>query len=133
MNNRLSCILLTIVFGSLTLSFAHAELLPEAGPAGTTVTISGKEFGAFQSTQVNRIEFNGISALIQLWEPDFIMVKVPLQATTGPVMVINGNDRINVGTFTRKNAHIKRVEPTEAEAGSVVTIHGTAMERSSPA
>ena len=68
---------------------AYAELFPDSGPPGTTVTIGGEDFGQFVSTSENRVEFNGVPALIQLWEKDLVMVKVPLEAKTGPVVVIN--------------------------------------------
>lgn len=102
----------------------YAELLPEAGPPGTTVTISGQDFGPFQSTQVNGVEFNGVSALIQLWEPDFIMVKVPLKATSGPVRVTNGQTQMEAGEFTIQQVQITQLDPPEAEAGSTLVIHG---------
>jgi len=47
---------------------ANAELFPASGPPGTTVTVGGDDFGECVSTAVNRVEFNGASALIQLWE-----------------------------------------------------------------
>ncbi len=102
----------------------YAELLPEAGPPGTTVTISGQDFGPFQSTQVNGVEFNGVPALIQLWEPDFIMVKVPLKATSGPVRVTNGQMQMEPGAFTIQDVQITQLDPPEAEAGSTLVIHG---------
>ena len=105
-------------------SMVSAELLPESGPLGATVTISGGEFGDFQSTQMNRVEFNGISALVQQWESDFIMVKVPLKAKTGKVTVANGNSTFDVGSFTVQKIEITRVEPQEAEAGSTLTLFG---------
>ena len=124
MKNSLKCQLLCLLISALFTSFTFAELLPDSGPAGTTVTISGHEFGDFQSTQVNRVEFNGVPALIQLWENDFIMVKVPLQAQTGQVQVINKTTPMDVGTFTLKEVSITRVEPLEAEAGSLLVVHG---------
>ncbi|MGB0911372.1 MAG: IPT/TIG domain-containing protein, partial [Nitrospirales bacterium] len=105
-------------------SMASAELLPEAGPLGSTVTISGGEFGDFQSTQVNRVEFEGVPALVQQWETDFIMVKVPLKAKTGKVAVINSEATIDVGSFSVQDVHITGVEPEEAEAGSTLVVHG---------
>ena len=102
----------------------YAELLPEAGPPGTTVTISGQDFGSFQSTQENGVEFNGTPALIQLWEPDFIMVKVPLKANSGPVRVTNKQRQIDAGEFTIQQVQITRLDPPEAEAGSTLVIHG---------
>jgi len=116
--------LITIAIMTSIVPFVYAELLPEAGPPGTTVTISGQDFGPFQSTQVNGVKFNGVPALIQLWEPDFIMVKVPLNAQSGPVRVTNGETRLDAGAFTIQQVHITQLDPPEAEAGSTLVIHG---------
>ncbi len=118
-------IFIAAVMVSLGLSsMVGAELLPEAGPLGATVTVSGGEFGDFQSTQMNRVEFNGVPALVQQWESDFIMVKVPLEAKTGKVTVTNGDSKIDVGSFTVQDVQILRVEPEVAEAGSTLIVHG---------
>ena len=122
-NASLSLIVGFVVSVFLTTTVC-AELLPESGPPGTTVTISGGEFGDFQSTQKNRVEFNGVSALVQQWEPDFIMVKVPLKAKDGKVTVTNGDSEFEVGSFTVQKIEITRVEPQEAEAGSTLTLYG---------
>lgn len=108
----------------LFLSLAHGEMFPSDGPPGTTVTISGEGFGDFRNTQNNRVEFQGVSALIQSWEPDFILVKVPLQAHSGPVMVINGSAKREAGTFSVANVRINSLDPPQAEAGSLLTIVG---------
>src|SRR2546430_8093826 len=76
--------------------WADPGVFPEAAPPGATVTISGKGFGQFKTTQDNRVLFNGSPALIQRWEPDLLEVKVPLRATSGPVEVIRGKKRIAV-------------------------------------
>ncbi len=119
---------LILIAGFLIVAFSSsrgfAELLPASGPHGSTVTISGGEFGDFQSTQNNRVEFNGVSALVQQWESDFIMVKVPLKATTGKVTVLNGDSVTDAGTFTVQKVEITRVEPEEAEAGTTLTVYG---------
>ncbi|MEX0830002.1 MAG: IPT/TIG domain-containing protein [Nitrospirales bacterium] len=103
---------------------AYAEIFPTEGPAGTTVTISGEGFGDFTNTQDNRVEFQGVPALIQSWEPDFILVKVPLKAQSGPVMVMNGGTKKEAGTFTLQAVKITKVNPSKVEAGSLVTIEG---------
>lgn len=105
-------------------SIVHAEMFPSNGPPGTTVTISGDGFGDFRNTQENRVEFQGVSALIQSWEPDFILVKVPLQAESGPVMIVNGSDKREVGTFSVTKVHISSLNPSQAEAGSMLTVVG---------
>jgi len=118
--NLISIALGFLIFSSL----AHAELFPSEGPPGTTVTISGEGFGDFRNTQENRVEFQGVSALIQSWEPDFILVKVPLQARSGQVMVINGSAKREAGIFSVKNVHITSLDPSRAEAGSLLTVVG---------
>ncbi len=117
--------LLSVALGFLLFSsMAHAEMFPSDGPPGTTVTISGEGFGEFQNTQANRVEFQGVSALIQSWESDFILVKVPLQARSGPVMVINGTAKREAGIFSVTNVRIASLNPSQAEAGSLLTIIG---------
>jgi hypothetical protein len=120
---------LSLVSASVLLAFhmgsvAQAEIFPVEGPPGTTVTISGEGFGDFTNTQENRVEFQGASALIQSWEPDFILVKVPLKATSGPVMVMNGGKTTEAGTFTLQAVKITKVSPSTVEAGSLVTVEG---------
>ena len=109
-------VLLALPLGSL----AQAEIFPPEGPPGTTVTISGEGFGDFQNTQDNRVEFAGMPALIQSWEPDFILVKVPLKATSGPVMVMNGDTKREAGTFTLHAVKITKVSPSKVEAGAAM-------------
>ena len=117
--------LLSVALGFfLFSSMAYAEMFPSDGPPGTTVTISGEGFGEFKNTQANRVEFQGVSALIQSWEPDFILVKVPLQARSGPVMVINGSDKREAGIFSVTKVRIASLNPSQAEAGSLLTIVG---------
>lgn len=113
-----------VLLFSIPPSLALAELFPASGPVGTTVTISGEGFGDFQSTQENRVEFDGVSALIQSWEPDFVLVKVPLHARSGPVVVTNGSRQMSAGTFTVQSVRITKLEPVEAEAGSLLSVHG---------
>jgi len=81
---------------------AWAEIQPSEGPPGTTVTIGGGKFGEFQGTHVNQVEFNGVQALIQLWERDLIIVKVPLHAQNGPLTVRDGSQSIQVGSYQQK-------------------------------
>ncbi len=124
MKKQLHIFITGLVMSAGLASLVSAELLPETGPLGSTVTISGGEFGDFRSTQMNRVEFEGVPALVQQWETDFIMVKVPLKAKAGKVAVINGDSKIDVGSFSVQDVHIARVEPQEAEAGSTLVVHG---------
>lgn len=113
--------LLAVVFSPVA---ADGALSPDAAPPGATITISGKGFGPFRSTKTNRVLFNGVPALIQQWEPEFIAVKVPLRATSGPVRVVNGKKTITAGAFTVHTPTIRSVTPTEIEPGGVLQIVG---------
>jgi hypothetical protein len=104
---------------------AAATLSPDSAPAGATVIITGKGFGPFRSTGENRVLFNGVPALIQRWEPDFVSAKVPLRAPTGPVEVVRGRKKIKVGIFTVQRPTISAVMPPEVEPGSVLQITGS--------
>jgi len=121
---QISCLTLIVSFVLGVGAPVNAELFPESGPPGTTVTVGGDDFGEFVSTAVNRVEFNGASALIQLWEKDLVMVKVPLGAKTGPVMVISGTSKKSMGEFSVRQISISKLIPAEAEPGSVLTIEG---------
>lgn len=121
---RFCCVAITFCLIVGVSASAHAELFPSSGPPGTTVTIGGDDFGEFVSTAENRVEFNGVSALIQLWEQDLIMVKVPLEADTGPVIVHGGTKNFTVGEFYVRQVKITKLIPSEANPGAVLTIEG---------
>lgn len=105
-------------------AFGQPTLFPEAAPPGATVTISGDGFGSFRSTEVNKVTFGGAPSLVQRWEPDFIEVKVPLRAETGPVVVMKGEERIDAGRFTVVQPRIEGLSPREVEPGEVLEIAG---------
>ena len=103
---------------------AATVLAPSVAPPGATVTITGKGFGPFKSTQYNRVLFNGVPALIQRWEADLITVKVPLRATTGPVELVRGKKKLAAGTFTATKPTIQSVTPQQLEPGALLQISG---------
>ncbi len=119
-----SCIFSIAFLASSLSSVTWADLFPEIGPPGTTVTIGGGAFGEFVSTGVNKVEFNGASALIQLWEPDLIMVKVPLAAKTGDVTVQTAETTLSVGQYSVKKVTISKLVPSEVESGDILVIEG---------
>ena len=110
--------------GFASSSWAASSLIPESGPPGAVVNIAGKGFGQFRSAQDNRVLFQGTPALIQRWDPDLIVVKVPLRATNGPVEVVRGKKRTTVGTFTVQKPTVDVVTPTEVEPGALLQITG---------
>jgi hypothetical protein len=86
----LFCAVLAPLTGVTTAAWAKSSVIPDAAPPGAVVSIAGKGFGQFRSAQENRVLFRGTPALIQRWDPDLIVVKVPLRASNGPVEVVRG-------------------------------------------
>ncbi|MDZ7658801.1 IPT/TIG domain-containing protein [Fodinibius sp.] len=65
---------------------AIKSVIPAEAPFGATVQIGGKGFGNDLSEQ--EVYFNNTLAQIETLSDTSIQTKVPLEATTGPVMVI---------------------------------------------
>src|SRR4029077_5643785 len=75
-----------------------AMLNPTSGPAGTSVTIGGSNFGVTQGTSV--VKFNGTTATPTSWTATNIVVPVPAGATSGSVVVTVGSVASNGVIFT---------------------------------
>jgi IPT/TIG domain-containing protein len=103
---------------------AKIELQPQTGVPGATVSIVGKGFGQFKSTQVNRVLFAGVPALIQRWDQDVVEVKVPSKAQSGPVEVLIGKKKVPAGSFTVVYPKILSVNPPSIEPGHTIEIVG---------
>jgi IPT/TIG domain len=115
------------VWGSVWIAEAApsaAQLQPQTGVPGATVSIVGKGFGRFTSAQTNRVTFGGVPALIQRWETDVVEVKVPSKAQTGPVEVVIGKKKIPAGTFSVVYPKILSINPSEIEPGHTIEIVG---------
>jgi len=100
------------------------ELSTRSATPGATLSLSGKGFGNFKSTQINKVMFGGVPALVQRWEPGVIEVRVPFRAVSGPVEVIVGKKKMHAGTFTVVKPKITAITPNEAERGTVLQITG---------
>lgn len=100
------------------------ELSSRSSTPGATVVLSGKRFGTFKSTQFNRVTVNGVSALVQRWEPEVIEIKVPFKATSGPVEVVMGKKKLFAGTLIIMAPRIAAVTPAEVERGATIQITG---------
>ncbi|MGE5710905.1 MAG: IPT/TIG domain-containing protein [Nitrospira sp.] len=120
-------VVLIWTWGSLAaLAASHPTLAlqPATGVPGATVSIVGKGLGSFKSTQVNRVMFGGVPALIQRWDADVVEVKVPSKAQTGPVEVLIGKKKLPAGTFTIVYPKIHSINPQEIEPGHTIEILG---------
>jgi len=102
-----------------------AGLSPTSGPVGTSVTISGTNFGSTQGTSI--VKFNGTTATATSWSNTSIATSVPTGATTGNVTVTVGGQISNGVSFTVASPAptITGVSPTSGPVGTSVTINGT--------
>jgi RHS repeat-associated protein len=62
-----------------------ASVSPNSATVGTSVTITGVNFGATQGTST--VTFNGVAASVSSWSATSIVTAVPTGATTGNVVV----------------------------------------------
>jgi hypothetical protein len=72
------------------------SLSPTIGPVGTSVTVTGSNFGTTQGA----VRFNGSPASVSSWTSTRIVASVPSGATTGPVTVTVGSTASNAALFT---------------------------------
>lgn len=78
------------------------SLNPKEGRIGDNVTITGTNFGDRQG-RLDKVEFNGVNAgRVSSWGIYSITVKVPVGATTGPVVVTNNRVSSNKVNFVVK-------------------------------
>jgi hypothetical protein len=73
-------------------------VLPTSAGVGTSVTITGTDFGATQGTST--ITFNGMAATPTSWNGTSIVVPVPNGCSTGNVVVTVGGASSNEVLFT---------------------------------
>src|SRR5882762_163806 len=101
-----------------------ASLNPTSGSVGTSVTISGANFGATQTTST--VTFNGIAATPTSWSAASISTTVPAGATTGNVVVTVGGVASNGVNFAVNvpAPSITSLNPASGIIGTSVTIAG---------
>jgi IPT/TIG domain len=76
---------------------AIQDISPASGPAGTTVTITGSGFGAMQGS--SSVTLSGTIVTPISWSNTKIVVPVPQQAPTGPIVVKVGSVSSNGALF----------------------------------
>ena len=107
--------------GSLSIS----SVSPATGSVGTSVTITGTNFGSTQGTST--VKFNGTTAVPTSWSATSIVAPVPTGATTGNVIVTVGGVASNgvAFTVTSTTPSITSLNPLSGLVGTSVAITGT--------
>ncbi len=103
------------------------RLSPIAGPAGTSVTITGTNFGAMQGAST--VTFNTTTATPTSWSATSIVVAVPSGATTGNVVVTLPGAASNGVSFTVGTGapivHVQQASNSDVSAVSFSSFTAT--------
>jgi hypothetical protein len=97
---------------------------PTFGIVGTTVTITGSNFGTNQGGTAS-VSFNGTIATASSWQPGVIVVTVPAGATSGNVNVTDSGVTGAGAFFAVTGPIISSVSATSAEIGRYITLVGS--------
>jgi len=96
---------------------------PVSGPIGTKVVFFGQDFGPVKGAG-DKVTFGGHPATIAQWSDSAIVVHLPMDAETGPiVLTMQGRER-TVGTFTVHMPNVIAVTPQAAPIGTLLRISG---------
>lgn len=97
---------------------------PLAGPAGTSVTLTGSGFGASQGS--NTILYNNVAITPTSWSDTQIVANVPAGAASAYISVKIGSNTVSAQTqFVVKAVAVNSISPTNGPIGSQVQINGT--------
>lgn len=109
-----------------------AGITPNLGGFGTSVTITGNNFGSSQGT--SSVTFNGSAATaIASWTNTQIIASVPSGATTGPVTVsVNAVSSSPTFTFTVIHPVITSLTPPAAQPGGTIVLAGSGFGPTQP-
>ena len=96
---------------------------PVSGPVGTKVVFFGQGFGT-ERRAGDMVTFGGHPATIAQWSDSAIVVHLPMDAETGPiVLTIQGRERM-VGTFAVHVPRATAMTPPAAPIGTLLRISG---------
>ena len=96
---------------------------PVAGPVGAKVVLFGQGFGQ-QKKAADTISIGGHRTLIDQWSDRAIVVHVPVDAESGPVILSQGGQDRTVGTFTVQIPKATGLTPASAPIGTLLRIQG---------
>ncbi|MFO0701418.1 MAG: hypothetical protein U0236_19530 [Nitrospira sp.] len=97
---------------------------PVSGPVGTKVVLFGQGFGQSKERMDDGVFIAGKSATIAQWKDDVIVVHVPLEAASGPLMLrLQGQERV-LAQFTVHVPQVATLSPASAPIGTLLRING---------
>ncbi len=97
---------------------------PLSGPVGTKVVLFGQGFGSVKESVDDAVLIGGRPTTIAQWKDDVIVVHVPLDAESGPVVLrYKGRERV-VGQFTVHMPRAVSLSPASAPIGTLLRING---------
>ncbi|MGA9669747.1 MAG: FG-GAP-like repeat-containing protein, partial [Terracidiphilus sp.] len=101
------------------------SLSPAAGPVGTSVTISGSNFGSTQGT--SSVVFGQVTTVPTQWTQNTIVAPVPVGAVTGSVVVSVAGQPSNTQPFTVGAATTGSITGTVTQSDGVTPIAGATI------
>ncbi|MCC2640955.1 MAG: exported protein of unknown function, contains domain [Nitrospira sp.] len=102
---------------------ASVRVDPISGPVGTKVVLFGKGFGATRSPD-DGVSFGGHLATVSQWTDTAIVVHVPLDAQSGPVVMKRDGQERTVGTYSVQTPRGTGLTPQKAPIGTLMKITG---------
>lgn len=96
---------------------------PSSGSSGTSVIISGSNFGAPRG--LGQVRLGAINCEVVSWATDSIEVLIPAGSTSGQIQVSQGGQWSNGMLFTVSAPVIQTVTPGSGSAGTPVYISGS--------
>lgn len=97
---------------------------PISGPVGTKVVLFGQGFGQSKERIDDGVLIAGKPATIAQWKDDVIVVHVPLDAESGPLVLrLQGQERV-LAQFAVHVPHITTLSPSSAPIGTLLRING---------
>jgi hypothetical protein len=96
---------------------------PVHGPVGTKVVLFGQGFGR-EKTAEDKILIGGKQAPVAQWSDRAIVVHVPLDADSGPVVLAQAGKERTVGQFAVEIPKATGIAPASAPIGTLLRING---------
>ncbi|MBA2485956.1 MAG: IPT/TIG domain-containing protein [Nitrospira sp.] len=102
---------------------ASVRVDPVSGPVGTKVVLFGNGFGTMRNPE-DGVSFGGRLATVSQWNDTAIVVHVPLDAQSGPVVMKRNGQERTVGTYTVQTPRATGLTPSQAPIGTLLKITG---------